>query len=47
MLKKILHYSIFGLGLIVMLVGLFTSNTWMGLAGFWQFMCGVDLVFKN
>lgn len=47
MLKKILHYSIFGLGVIVMIVGLFTGNTWMCLAGFWQMMCGVDLVFKN
>ena len=47
MIKKFIHGSILVLGVLIMLLGIIQLDTWIGLAGFWQTMVGVDLVFDN
>jgi hypothetical protein len=47
MLKKFINGSILVFGVFIMLLGLIQLDTWIGLAGFWQTMVGIDLVFDN
>jgi|LakMenE18May11ns_1017448.scaffolds.fasta_scaffold7138865_1 hypothetical protein len=47
MIKKFLNYSVLGVGAIIVILGLSQMDIWISLAGFWQTLVGIDLVFDS